>query len=407
MTSYSVFIKLGSLTWDIAPGDGVLADEDEVLDSLSFGWSMPEGLWPLQPDPMQASLAINVPDFTSDIAALVEGDVCTIEVSLIGDEPFPTIYGDTCAFHGRITDLRAVPRSKREGVTLSIAAVDYTVDLAELPQWAPTSVFEIEDLLAQLWSERMSSAFPTWPGPFEFGNPDIDPSPDLQDVPTRIEQQLLQATAPIDVTRTHRLILAPYIDPDTHTLDTGQEWTFDRVYKPPNTDPFVIRCSRIEKDSLEWLYSKESWPTLIEVNGPGNTETATHGAAKPRIARIAVDLVDSADVEAVADFYLPDPTPSAWRVNTFRFHATRGSGIDDDEFPSVLFPIWILAPDTPERSSCYGQVIELADVPWHMNPLAPDDDPPETTVTGRLTGASVTVAGGHVVFDFQLRQTAI
>lgn len=403
--SYRVVVNLGALTWDISHGDGALPDEDDVLDNLSFGWSMPEGLWPMQPEPMTATLALNVPTFTSDVHDLVEGDTCSILVFLTDEDGFHETQ--TAAFYGRITDLQARPRSRRDGVTLSVVAVDYTVDLVELPTWAPSGVTDIPTTLEQLWDDRIATAFPTWPGPFEFGTPDTAPVADAQDVPTRIANELAQAVAPIDATPTHRLILAPLIDDTTNTLDATQAWTFDRVYKPPNTDAYSIACDRIEKDSFEWLYSKQSWPNYVEVIGPSATETASHAAPTPRIARLTVTLVDSADVADVAAFYLPDPTPSGWRLNTFRFHATRGSGIVIDDAPFQAFPQLHLLPDTAERSSCYGQPIVITDVPNHLNPLA-DGEPEETShVEGRLTAASVTVQGGHVFFDFQLRQTAI
>jgi hypothetical protein len=405
MTTYHVSVKLADLTWDLTHDSGDVSDDDRVLPALTFGWRMPEGLWPQQPEPMTASLAINVPDFTSDIADLAEGDPCSIRIGLIGDDPEVDYSAHQVAFYGRITDLKATPRPRRAGVTLSVAAVDYIPDLAELQAWFPTPSIDQDSpaMLEELWDARFDTDFPDWPA--EFGAPAIIPVNAYQDVPTRIGHELTQCIGLTAGDPTHRLIIAPVVDSTTELLDTTQAWSFDAIYKEHPDDPYVIPSARIERASLEWLYSKQSWPNFIEVVGDlVNVTTAHVGYSHRRTAKIDVTLMDSDDADNVAEFYLPDPTPSAWRVNTFRLLATRAS-LPDADFSglAVMFPILTVFPGFPQRSACYGHPIVLADVPDHINPLAPGAG--VSDVTGRLTGASVTITGGHVHFDLQLRQT--
>lgn len=405
MISYRVTVDLGALSWDISHGDGALDDADEILDNLSFSWSMPEGLWPTQPNPMTATLGINVPDFTSGVSDLVEGDPCAIQFYFTDDDGLHETL--TASFYGRITDLQANPRSRRDGVTLSVVAVDYTVDMAELDPWAPApGTWTAPTLLEQLWDDRITSDFPTWDT--SLGLMSIDPQLDDRPPSEVIAFELVQNIGTTLGEPTHRAILAPNIDFSTGTLDTTQEWAFDMIYKDSPEDPYTIPCDRVEKESLTWLYSKQTGPNAVFVVGPegyGTGSAAHPGITHRRLETIDATITDSLD--PVAEFYLPDPTPSGWRVDTFRFHTTRGAGIHIDDVPAMLFPSWTLSPGSPDRSSCYGHPIILSDVPWHVNPLASGPTPETSDVTGRLTGASFTVAGGHVFLDLQLRQTGL
>lgn len=401
MTSYRVTVQLGALTWNIEPTDADAADEDRVLDGLRIGWSMPEGLWPQQPDPMTASLALNVPDFTSDVHDLTEGDQCAVAVYLVDDDGLHETM--TTTFYGRITDLKAVPRPNRPGVTLSIAAVDYIVDLAELDPWAPApgATWDAPTFLAQLWDDRIASDFPTWDA--SLGANAIDPALDNRKVSEVIAFELVQNIGTTLGEPTHRAIIAPYIDFSTGTLDATQEWAFDMVYKESSEPAYEIPCAKVERQSLTWLYSKQTGPNSVFVTGEHVQASAAHpGILHRRTATIEVTLEDSP--EPVAEFYLPDPDPSGWRISTFRFLATRG-GIDIDDAPVALFPSWTLSPGSPDRSSCYGRPIVVTGVPNDRNPLATGAG--VSDIGGRLTAATVTVQAGHMAFEFQLRQTAM
>jgi hypothetical protein len=367
-----------------------------------------------------ASLGINVPDFTSDVSALAEGDPVVIDLTILSEgEPSYDIddnpvYNTTATFYGRISDLQAVPRDGRNGVTLSVVAVDYTVDLRTLEVWAPGAGPWVQDaFLEQLWDDRIGTAFPTWYS--SLGSNAIDPPVDNRNVGDVIDAELIQAAGFTLGEPTHRAIIAPNIDPFTRRLDTTQEWAFDMVYKESPTDPYPVPCHLIEKGSLVWLYSKAGDTNSVTVVSETGSGDAIHpGVTLRRVVNLDVTLTDP-DLDWLAELYLPDPVPSMWRVDGFRFHPTRGSGMDAEDLPHGLMPRWEVPPvtdaghdelDLTERSSCYGRPIELVDVPWHVNPLAVDDDPELTTVTGRLWGASVTVVGGHVMFDMQLRQTS-
>lgn len=397
---YQVTVQLGSLTWDVVY-DVTTADPeaDEVLDGLSFGWTMPDGLWPQQPDPMSASLAINVPDFTAGIAELVEGDVCAITVGVI--EPVDTT--PQFRFYGRITDLKAVPRNNRTGVTLSVVAVDNTIDLAEKLQWAPlTDVgWNVHTFLEEIWDDNSLGAFPTWSGAITSPiTPDLNPQK-LSDLIAHELQQTVLYT-PDESVPSFRLILAPNIDPATNAPDITQPWSFDVLYKFPYWDPADLPACYIETDSLEWLYAKTNEPNIIQLTGDGFMVTANTGTAR-RYGSIETTLSDSDDGQDVADFYLPADDPS-WRINTFRYHLTGQDPEDLDALPPYLFPLWLDGTDPTDRAGCYGRAVHLTGIPGHRQPYsdAPDHD---RTVKGRLTGARVNVTGGRVFLDMQLRQT--
>lgn len=409
MSYYAADITLGDLSWTIVYNEDGTAVSDDllVLDSLSFGWRMPDGLWPQQPEPMTASLALNVPDFSDGPNELKEGDPCSISVKLAP-------LADPFVFYGLISDLKAVPRGRtRPGVTLSVVAVDPTTTLYELPEWtsgtAPPPVETyVPDLLEQLWDDRNLGDFPGWPTT-DFGAHAIYPGDQVQTPGAVIEHELLQSIS-TDVTR--RLILAPVIDSGTGLADADTPWSFDVVTKAAAGTALEIPAALVDRSSIEWLFARNTGPTRVEATGDGgvadNRQVAAYDVDDPHpvTERIPVTFVDGADAQDVADFYLPPESVSRWRLQRFRFLIGRAEGglLNNND----LFPDWT-GTDTTTRAACYGRPITLTDVPTHQTPVYEvdifDPAPPTADVAGRLAGADLTISGGRVVLDLQLRQT--
>lgn len=428
MSYYKVYIEVADHSWTVVRATTPEEAEDDllVLDGLRMGWSMPEGLWPDQPDPMTAAFALTVPD-ARDIYGLAEGDPVAIEVTMHPDDTDPTF-----TFYGRLTDLRAVPRGgKRPGVTLSTVAVDYIPDLAELEDWRYTGVpiggpFNIEEYLGDaymtgLWPSRPALGdFPPWPDVltygFNVGATVVEPN-ELKPVREHIDFHLRQL---VTLTLAEaRLIIAPNIDPVTRRPDTDQPWAFDVVHKVPVASPFVIPKAQVVTNSITWQFQKGNGPTRVEVvgfnNDPDTLVYAEHAGSRHVVEQVEASFNDAtyaADhAQEVADFYLPPSDVSRWRVETFRYQLTKHTLEDLEGFYQGLFPRHAMTVAVPEdnRGACYGHPITIPDLPGHLNLLTPtpgEEEEMDINITGRLAGAELTVSGRQVALDLQLRQTA-
>jgi hypothetical protein len=414
---YSVYIDVGSHHWDVelSPTPGVVTDDILPLDGLRIGWSVPQGLWPMQPDPLSASLALNVPD-ARDVADLAEGDPVAIEVKLDPDDTVPM-----AAFYGRVTDLRSTPRADRDGVTISVVAIDYTPDTAPLEPlpdgFHPFAADTVMEVLQEVWSDRPDLGdFPAWPTVIDPLVVEDQPGAEVREI---IDFQLRQAITgfaseafpPYSGTPDGRLILAPNIDPATRVPDVDQPWAFDLVKKASGFDPFLVPGHLVETGSMVWQFQKGNGPTRVFVtDGLGIKRTAEHaGVGRHVTEELDSSLSGAQDSQAMADFYLPSDAVSRWRLETFRYLVSRDPEADLADFYANLFPRHTVAPvaDNLTRGACYGHPIEIDEVPLHRIPLAGTGNPTDTrTITGRLSGAELTISGRHVSIDMQLRQTA-
>lgn len=412
MTYYSVYLDLGDHHWDIEsnPTPGPLTDDLLVLDGLRFGWSMPQGLWPQQPDPMVAAVAVNVPD-ARDIADLAEGDPVAIEVTLHPDDTEPTF-----AFYGRITDLQATPRGgDRTGVTLSVVAVDYTTDMAEVTFVSTVATTSsVVDVLENVWDDGGLGDFPTFPTLFGFSDLDLIGTDDILTAQQIVTQQLLQTIGFSGFSPARRIILAPNIDPITRRPTTSQPWMFDVVSKFAEVAEFEIPSSAVELDSARWRFQKGTGPTRVEATGPWiplDFVYAEHsGVTRHVTERVSTTLQHDTDGQAVADFYLPTDEVSRWQLDTFRYLLTRAEDDDDDleAFYQGLMPYHTGPTGDPDgRAACYGHPIAVTNIPAHLVPIDIDGAGEEITVFGRLCGVELTISGRHVALDIQLRQTTI
>lgn len=423
---YRVTIALGddgpyaprqSWTLDHDPAGGLVTDGLHVLDGLSTGWSAPESpIGPLlQPNPMTAALAITVPDLSeADAPWMGEGSPVAITVALLG-----TVK---CRFYGRLTDASATPRPGRTGVTLSIIAVDYTVDPGEwngVIDSGPVAAIDRDVLESLFETSSTLGDFPPW-----HTTPAAAYSTEFVNVPATIAEMLFSTAAPgpgvpggWGPTTGVRQIFAPLIDPTTGTPPTvGPRWAFDLLWNDQPAPRLVVDANRVERSSLTLVRNKATQPTILTLTGrailedpvPTATGTTPFGA-RPWGPEVALELnTPSADSDRVADnlaYYLPSRPERGWRIPTLRWQLTRERDDDDlaavlADLPDNLFPRWDLDDADPDRAAYYQRRVEVLNVPDDINPYA-DDAHPE--IVAPLAGVDLTIAGGHIALDLTLR----
>lgn len=416
-TYYTVRVTVGEYTWHLvraAVQGSEISDGTVVLDNLTFGWAMPDqALWPVQPNPMTATFAINVPEFPV-LDDIDEGWAVAIEVGFEDGAHHPTF-----AFYGRATDLVAVPRSRhRTGVTISCAAVDYTVDPNELSNYATAdeSAMAENSLLAAMWTELGlgydgMGPLPTWPL-----TPVADvaqPGPSGTPARALIDAVLLQA---VDGGPSARAIFAPYID-SAGLLQHGADdpdfpkFVFDVLEKIPDTDNALhIAAGKVGR-SIQWGRRKRrAQPTRIETTGTvGTTPQAAEVLTdfRPIVEQVDTISADNDRLLAVAEFYLPDAPSRGWQVEGVRWLFSHESTelVTDLLALDDIMPRWALAEGASERASCYRKSVVIEGLPSHQNPYYDPDDPATNDLRGVLTGVQLTIAGGEVYLDLKLRQT--
>lgn len=399
-------------------GPAHVSDGINVLAGLRFGWSMPsDALYPLQPNAMTAAFAITIPDFV-DAPWMSEGAPVSVKVDILGVQ--------FASFHGRVTDALAKPRDKRPGVTLSIAAVDYTVDPGE---WNYVGVISTggddDELMESIWDVTDLGDFPAWP---------TLPSPvlasNVANVRGTIDEVLLttgQGTdATIfeipaewgDTTPMVRAIFAPVIAPNGRPPESGPRWAFDPLWRETPAPALVIDANRLERGSLSWGRNKRTQPNRITVVGGtpiGETspvaevsETNPFGARGwgPDVAAsLSIVSLNATRVADVLAYYLPPFPTRGWALPTVRWHLTKERDDDDLEtflagLPSNLFPRWDLDEGDAERSAYCQRLVELVNVVDDLNPYADDTYP---DIVAPLSGIQLTIQGGEITLDLTLR----
>lgn len=387
--SYTVDVQLGATTWAFElDDDGDLADGYTILSGLNFGWSMPGGIWPVQPNPQGLSLTLNVPNF--GVPDVNNGD--RVSVVLSTGIHTPAI----ASFYGKVSDLKAKARHRtRPGVFIDVTAVELGVDLAErdphdfaFPAIVTSDLSLIEDVMDEVGGTTAAGIIAA------NGIPPIDTWPPDGPVNARdlLDQLLLQAVKPND----RRLIWSPAVG-----VYPAWEPTLDPVFAQPEHglgDPFVIPGSAVDLDTATWSNVKGASPDGVYATGWGNDPAnivKSIGATTGDIfASIASTFDDEADAADAADFYV---SPFAkWQVDRFTVHASRAGY----EIPIGLFPDWSIAPGDATRSTCYNAWIEVEDVDTTRTPDGLD------VVAGVLTGAQITIDNGSVSMDLTIRRPA-
>jgi hypothetical protein len=420
--TWHVDIRIGGHTWSIDQADGAAPDDIRPLAGMSFGWTVPrDGLWPVQPDPMQASLALNVPYF-NDVADIAEGDPVAIEVRADS-------AGDVVAsFYGDVSTRRATPRADRLGVILSIVAVDSLVKgITELPSTIGTNdgafdssnvVLDLSggtsaflhavDLLDYIWVHRLAGGVDLTG--LTYTNDDVAMyAPQGSDIRAYIDLVLVQLVNISDLTR---MVLSPNIDPATgqvaaaasgryFTLDTIQASRVVDLVGRPGSDaaPLVFQASAFNRDQLAWNAAKGTTPARIQITGFGNDGTASTEQETPYVAgspgagtvALASQLADGADAIALATFYA-NQLWAPWQVDDLTLLVTDR----EVDVPVGLFPQWTLPENDPGRASCYVQRVTLTGLQSNLTPDGTD------TTTGVLVGATCRITGGRLYLDLSL-----
>lgn len=401
---YQVDVTLAGEAWSLTETDGEVTDGISVLSGLDFGWALPGGVWPQQPQPMGASLALTVPNFAD--LAVAEGDVCTIEVKATADGPI------IARFYGDVTDYHATPRTGRPGVTLEVTAVDYTVRTAELDGLV-SGIITIPppdlDVVEFLWPSGglgpgVSDTPPfggVWTSPSRVltALPFTDDRPSIRGT---IDQLLLQAVNVDDWTR---MILSPVVAGGLLTAaPSARLFTLDTIHAEPSmfNDPafLEIPASAVRLDQLDWSNVKGQTINRVLVTGWGGDTTNQTSAFTPGVpietyAAIATTFLDESSAEDVATFYAGIGF-NPWQLDKVTIPVTR-AGVAAI-IPADLFPDWTAAEGDPARAACYSRALRFSDVDTTRTPDGSDE------ITGVLTGARCRIAGGDLELDLTIRR---
>lgn len=398
-------------TWAIDEAKGDVPDDALILDGLNFGWLMSKP-WPNQPDPTVASLGINVPNFT-DYADIQDGDPIAIEVHLVNGGPL------WASFYGRVTDAQGVPRpGKRHGVTLAVTAVDYTVDVTEVPDAIPAGGSANDFMIVKAAFVNACG------GPLPA--PGFDDPPDIWTGTLPIEITPLggasSSRARLDIVLDtavtlngtsdgpqSRMILAPLIDSDGFLADagSGRNFTLDTIDVGGGV-AIDVDGAQLAR-SMTWSRAKGNVPTqtIVNYDDTGTASTATYsqpGAVAPLISQQIDTWLDGLDAaagypEIVAIFYTP-PLPSAttWQAKslTWLLHLLDDTTLETLPSP---FPDWTAAESDGARWACYNARISATDVDDTCTPDGTD------AFAGLLLGASLTITGGRISVTPTIRLT--
>lgn len=399
VTTYTVDVTIGAHSWTFERAEGEVEDTFTVLDGLTFGWSMPAGLGPQQPDPMIAAAVLSVPEFLA-AADIDQGTPVALEVRFDPDAEDPTF-----AFYGSITDATAQPRQlPLPGVTLSLIAVDYTVDPGDLEDWSYGSVgFAVKgyaQLLTQLFADRPAlGALPTWPLA-DTNGPTVGTSDSAASVLDTIRSVLMVS---VDEFSTRRVILAPLI---ADGLPSIPRYAFDQVLKEPASS-WDIHVNNIDRRTLKWKRNRRRLFNTLEAtgadgDGPLSVLVSWPDAGNKVITeRLTTISGEVGQLEDVADFYLPSPDDAgSWALDQFTILLSET--LDDTALvalPLDLMPRWNLAQLELARSSCYSKYVTVSGLSADLNPFA--DSP---VLRGVLDAATVTINGGNVSLETRLRR---
>lgn len=418
MTRYQVYLRLAGHEWTFTEpvDDEPLADGLTVLAGLSFAWSMPGPLWPLQPDPMTADFVLNVPDFVeASLARSAEVDTVAIEVKA-------DYAGDVIAsFYGDVTDYKATTRDGRPGVFVSVVAVDPTVRLRErAPTWVLVDDFtdtDMLELLTRMWADastglgQTGATVPALPAlvlpavlddsSLKYGEP--------QSVAELLDQLLIQSFDSFN----GRLILSPnvmpdgYFDPDTAAWSTagGAFYNLDAITTRSGGLLRIheLDASEVRRDDIAWSNVKGRTIGQVIATGYGGdsnayTASTVPGASSTTVEAVAVTFRDASDAQRISDGYAATGRFDPWQVDKLTIPVSRAAV----DVPVGLFPDWKALPDDWEgRAGCYWSGLRVNGVDTTRTPDG------QSYIEGILVGMRCTVSGRALVLEASLRRQDI
>lgn len=437
--AYEVWVRLNDDEWTFTedPDAGTITDGPTVLAGMRFGWSMPGPLWPVQPSPASASLVLNLPDFSAaGLDRPADGDWLAIEVKLDTTDT-------TCLarFYGDVTDYSASPREGREGVFLSVEAVDYTVRLRETyhPPYViadDATPWTDQELATDMWARGDETGLAEPGTILDWETPPVTISDSYLNldgplpvpVPTFLERLLLGATNTPSAIGRH--MLAPLVGPASYAPNhgrladgvsfvgvTGAYYWLDIL----NADPLAlsqlweIPGDAVESDSFTWSNIKGRLAAYVTTSGWGGDQQAqtyspVTGATGVAGEDVPVMINDEVNAQAVSDFYAELAPFDPWQVERFTVPVTRFLRNGGDPRPVgdlnagllELFPDQTLSETDAGRAWCYATGLVITDV----DPTTTPDG--EDFVQGILVGAECVITdSAHLELALAMRRTEI
>lgn len=429
-------------SWTVTKGDGPTTVEELLaylatrnplpLAPLSLGWSIPEesGRWPVQPEPLTASVLFLVSE-ASDLTSADVESVLAVDVFVHAAAAEPAV-----SFAGRVTEMQATPHTY--GMVVSLYARDFTGDLADV---TTSKVAQpAESAVARF--ERYAADIEAYYAAVEGGSPVVDPAWPISPAPTVVARDAEPEPASDAVRRlldgvvgstvagsTARAILSPAVLPGGQ-LDPAGLFVLDAVseYGPtPATwlelgptaggvgiiSPAVNPASGFLSANLvdiaaRWSRTRFSAVTGAEVEwteGEEKRSTQYGDRGAVAVARVQTDLTSDADAENVGRFYVQASAQrGGWVGDTFRYYL----GEESTSALATIGPGWFPIHDTtvaPEgdedRTLAYRRAVLIVDLPADRSPN------PGGFYAGRPSEVEFTIEPlGRYFVDFALRRGA-
>lgn len=442
---YQVWVRVPGFEWTFVedPDSGEVADGVTVLSGLRMGWAMKGPLWPRQPEPMTASIEVNLPtfeDWTSghpDLAGAADGAFLAIEVKVDEDDELPV-----ARFYGDITDFKATPRVTAPGVILSVVAVDYTVRVSEEyhPQfvWAddatPTTTEEIFNRIDGLFPLGDQTGYGEHSSQVRW----------LVGLTTEIDDAYLNLDAPLGMSTRDlldkildisvwdsgpgdvgRFVFAPMVIPVGETrhgerfdgvgivTPSGVFYTFDVVKADPTDLPVLweLDAGAVELDSIEWTNVKGGEVATVTTTGWGGTNqnmtaSPVPGATGDTVANLNVIEHLEVNAQTVGDWYADRAFTSPWQLTRLVIPVTRVLKAGGDlgtvtGAPLQLTPDWTLEEEADYRGACYSTGLQIANVDPSVTPDG------GSLIEGIVTGCEIRVDDLGLAFELALRQVGV
>lgn len=428
---YRVDIAIGptkagtTYNWSINRGDP--PNLPEILDGLTFGWQFAESnLWPLQPDPIEASLSIIAED-AADLVGIDRGTPILIRVwagvVVDADEE------DSVTFFGRVTDATGRPikfghpttGDDVDGWLLDLQCIDLLPDLGEriitgyyaalgAIRYCVEDYFALAGVVPPDWSDGGDGGTLISP-PFGFIEPTdlmsyIDPL-----LASYADGGIITGDAADDANHYkyvtsgwRRGIVRPNLDPVLGTVDPDVPWRIEWVSRRHGAVPvlgtpslpavftdlgggvyglqleappvgvedasIVIDADYLAYDAT-WTRSKFDDPNTVTISNSIaeapwiSVEESNRLPDEPLVAAaITESRTDATTATRAAAMYLDDSTNDAviWSASGFRWYASR-----DPQWPVKRS----LFPDTRTFGQ-YAAPIVITGIPASQRP---DDRP--------------------------------
>lgn len=384
--SYTVTLTSPTTSWTVDSGDP--AATGMLADPLRVAWSLPDGVWPGQPDPQTAQ--VNFYGTEAELGDLAVGVAVKLVVGVDADTMFSTFYG-------RVVQIDAAMTATPGVFMFTVYMVDHLRALTELTSgtvdWPAESIdTRLGRILAEVsysgtplasgTGSRLVAARPASPASVwslltelladaSFG---IDSGPDgglgatfvvglnrlalfvdLEDVVYQLTEVFTQSQA-----NGQPLMLTDNAGPIVRLAPRGVGGEF-AYHVPGNRVEFAVDWSRLPVVAINTVTLSG---TFGGVDGVVTVTTAAPGDPVLIYSR-TTQLTDATDASKAAWFYLMNPPGDRWRAESLTWltykDAVTVTGAASDPFTwAMVEPLAVIGTDPTPGDGGHAWVAGMA-----------------------------------------------